>query len=444
MNIIKRAFLHTTRKKGKSLLLLGLLLGMSTLVLTCYAIRSAANTAALNVRQSLKASFSIDCKATDHQLNEGIMNQILSIDGIKQNYNARSNSYAEYRDTNGTPLSVLTEGAFDVVNGFEHAGKIMSDIYSDKDSMFTEEGFVLTNGRHISVDDKNVVLVHDYLAKQNNLSIGDKIRLALNNEIMEDYEGQTVEAEIIGTFTNEIPQNTTNMLSHIFYENVVFTDPVSYQQLFYETDEIFYEYADFQIDDPAELDTIMDKVKNIDGVDWSVCVFQRYDADYQNAKEALDTLENMVSVMVVIIIVVSLLLLILILALWMRSRVNETGIFLSIGFSKANILLQHICEAMMIAVFAFILSAAVTSFVAQGVGDNLLSRASSSEYEIVRLTEAVTSDDDITLTEIEVKISAKEILAVFMVGSLMVVIAVVFSAVPILKMKPKKILLQMS
>lgn len=56
MNIIKRAFLYTTRKRGKSLILLLALLVISTFVLTGLSILAATDQSALSLRQSVGGS----------------------------------------------------------------------------------------------------------------------------------------------------------------------------------------------------------------------------------------------------------------------------------------------------------------------------------------------------------------------------------------------------
>lgn len=56
MNIIKRAFLYTTRKRGKSLILLLALLVISTFVLTGLSILAATDQSALSPRQSVGGS----------------------------------------------------------------------------------------------------------------------------------------------------------------------------------------------------------------------------------------------------------------------------------------------------------------------------------------------------------------------------------------------------
>ena len=446
MGIFKRAYLYTTRKKGKSLLLFALLLIMATLILTCTSIQVATDTAALNVRQSLKGGFTINAKATDGQLTEGVVQQILSKDGVKPDYNARANAYGEYRSDKGTPLTVRTQGAFQVVAGFEHAGKLMADAFSEKDELFTEQGFELTAGRHITKGDKNVALIHEWLAKKNGLSLGDTFQLALNNKIVTDgsYQGQTVAVKIVGIFTNSVPQDPSNLLSHIFNENVVFTDLSSYSRLYRNTDAISSDYVDFQVDDPAELPNIMNAVKTIPVVNWDACDFQTHDTDYQNAKASLETLSQMVTTMIYVILIVSLILLVLILALWVRGRIHETGVFLSLGLSKRNILFQQITEVLMIAALAFILAFPASTLISQRVGDTLLSQASASEYEVVDLTGGESETNDVELAEIEVSVSVENFAILCIVGSLLCVTAVALSTIPVFRMKPKNILSQMS
>ena len=53
MNLWRRAYLYTVRKKGKSVLMLLILLMMSTMMLTCLSIQSASDKAALDIRKAL-------------------------------------------------------------------------------------------------------------------------------------------------------------------------------------------------------------------------------------------------------------------------------------------------------------------------------------------------------------------------------------------------------
>lgn len=104
MNLCKRAFLYSTRKKGKTLTLLAFLLVMATLMLTCFSIQSATETANSNIKKALLGYFTINGKQLEGGITEEVREQILGIDGLSGRYTLRSYSYAEYCDAQGTHL----------------------------------------------------------------------------------------------------------------------------------------------------------------------------------------------------------------------------------------------------------------------------------------------------------------------------------------------------
>ena len=138
MNIWKRAYLHTVRKKGKTMLMFFILLIVSTMILTCLSIRSATNTAALNIRKSLMGGFTINATHT-----------ILKIPGVKD-YNLRSYYLAEYRDISGNKLLINTDDSVPPSKGQEHSGKLIASSQSNQDNYFKESGFKLIEGRHLN------------------------------------------------------------------------------------------------------------------------------------------------------------------------------------------------------------------------------------------------------------------------------------------------------
>lgn len=430
MNLWKRAYLHTARKKGKTILIFFILLTMSTLILICLAIQSATNTAALNIRESLMGSFTINAKQIDAQLKDSVVNEILDTDGLTSNHDLRSYYQAEYRSTDGQPLDITAEGAMEIPAGYEHAGKVVSNTHSDVDTYFTEAGFELVDGRHITTGDRNVILIHRDFAARNNLSVGDHLILATVGEVAESQ----VDVEIIGIFTNTVPQDAYGMApSYDLYENVSFSDNATYSQLFFTDGSEHYQYGDFYVNDPATLDTVIADVKGISGMDWDSCVFSKHDADYQNAKTALESLQRLVTTIITVLIAVSIALLALILYLWLRSRVHETGVLLAMGLSKGNILMQHLTEILMIAAFAFALSFGTSTFMAQSVGNSLLQQATTEEQVMV-----------ISLTSIEIHVSLSNLLLVYAIGTGIILLSVSLAAYPVMRMKPKEILTKMS
>ena len=106
------------------------------------------------------------------KLTEGVLQAIRQLPGIT-GYNGRSASYAEYLREDGTPLQIRTEGAFQVVEGFEHAGKVVADSFTEKDEFFTEKGFEIEEGSPVTEGGKYAAVIHRWLAEENDLQIGD-------------------------------------------------------------------------------------------------------------------------------------------------------------------------------------------------------------------------------------------------------------------------------
>ncbi len=443
MSFLKRAYLQTVRKKSNTVIMFFILLIVSTLILTCISIQTATNTTALNIRKSFAGSFTINAKNTEGQLMDSVIEDILSIDGIVSQYNLRCYYYAEYKNLEGEILNVTSEGAAEIIEGYENAGKVVSNSYSDIDTYFTEAGFEIISGRHIGPEDKAVILVSQNFALQNELQVGDVI-------LMEGIEGvNSQQVEIIGIFEPAIPLETGIAPSYDLYDNVTFTDNGTYSLLYFEDGIHHYQYGDFYLDDPEEMEEIVQTVVDLDKMAWDECIISKNDADYQKAKSDLGALQNLVKIIIVVVIVMSVLLLTLVLMLWIKNRIHETGVLLSMGIGKINILLQHTAEVLMIAVFSFALSYATSSFIAQNVCDNLLVRTTGENQILIEnLTEQTLTEEasDMldNLIDVEIVISFRDLLIIYIIGTGIILLSVLSASYSIMRMKPEEVLSKMS
>ena len=78
---------------------------------------------------------------------------------------------------------------------------------SSKDVSFTSSAFTLKEGRHIQKGDRKKILIHEDLAKKNNLKLGDKI--SLNPAQVEGNSGQRLDYEIVGIFSGKKQEKFT-------------------------------------------------------------------------------------------------------------------------------------------------------------------------------------------------------------------------------------------
>ena len=411
MNFVKRAYLYTTRKKVRTILLFSIILIMATLLIVCFSINSSSNMANANVRKALKCGFTVNAKTLENGLDENIVNQILNIDGITDSYNLRSYTVAEYSDVSNNKLKTRDDVGLKV---YENAGRVVGDRYSEKDNYFTEEGFKLINGEHITTDKKQVALVHEDFANNNNLKIGDYI--VLNN-----IEGNEigVEVQIIGIFTSTRKSDTEEYMDTTnLFENIIFTDLNTTSKLIYETDSENSQYGDFEVEDPEKLDDLIAGMKEIEDVSWDNCKITKNDSNYKNTKESLDGLRKIVSTAIAIILIISVILIVLILNLWTKHRTNEVGILLSIGISKKDLIWQQILEVLIISVPAFILSFVTSSIATKVIGSKLINSISSS---------------------IDITVNIHDWLIVSGIGLLIILVSTIISIYQITKIKPRDI-----
>lgn len=411
MNFIKRAYLYTTRKKLKTILLFSIILILSTLLIVCFSINSSSNMANANVRKGLKCGFTVNAKTLKNGLNENIIKQILNIDGITDDYTLRSYTIAEYRDLNNNKLKTKDDVGLKV---YENAGKVVCDNFSEKDTYFTEKGFKLISGEAITLEKKQVALIHEEFAKNNNLNIGDYI-------VLNTVEGKeiSIKVQIIGIFTNTRKADTENYTDTTnLYQNTIFSDLNTASKLNYEQDDENCQYGDFIVEDPLELDNIISQMKNIEGVSWDSCVITKNDSNYENTKKSLEGLQKIVSTAIIVIFIISIILIILILNLWTKHRVYEIGVFLSIGIKKVDIIWQHITEIFIVAIPAFIFSFVTSSIATKIVGSKLISSITNS---------------------IEISVNICDWLLVSGIGLIIILIATVVSIYQITKIKPRDI-----
>ena len=100
------------------------------------------------------------------------------------------------------------------------------------------------------------------------------------------------------------------------------------------------------------------------------------------------------------------------------------------------------------AAIALVISFGTSTVISHQIGSSLLSQVTSETYETMDLTgeneAAEESTKDLNLAEIEVAVSGEDYAMVWAFGMSLCVASTALAAYPIMKMKPKSILSQMS
>lgn len=482
MGTIKRAFLYVARKKGKSILLFFILLIMSTFVLTGLSTQKASQEAQKNLREALGGEFYVSVELSEsnpyfRRVDDGegaldlytelpvtrdMINAIMEIGGIEK-YDASAQTLVS---TNLTifPGNVPLKGE---LNNKVYARTVAG---TENNSFFQSGIMELTEGKHITGNESNAAVISRDMADQNSLQIGDSISLQADEE---------AKVKIIGIYEIRKPDPAyASIVTYEKLENQIFIDTSALQDLFGDMPVGFYEVA-FSVYDPAQLDSIMSEVKGLFAIDWRAFEVAADNQTYLDAAAPLQKLQALVSSTIWVIALVSAVILSLILTMWGRSRIHETGVFLSLGIGKMRIIGQYLAEVLMIAVIAFGCSYFTSNAVAGQLANGLLQQnipASEEQTAGVTITKkdgfsedvVVSIKDDAALSDmpsgqdtvpdaevsvdgaeadteqISVTIDFYNMLQLYLIGIIVIILSVGISSLSVMRLKPREILSKMS
>ncbi len=483
MGTIKRAFLYVTRKKGKSILLFFVLFIMATFVLYGLSIEKTSQAEQKNLRKSLGGVFTVMPEFskqnpyytklddgnggytlyTECPLTQEIIDAVTKIDGIEK-YDASTSTLVS-TNLEIFPGNVPMKADY---NNLIYARTVSG---TENNSFFESGAMKLIYGSHITTDGSNVAVISKDLAEKNDLKLGDTISL--------HYDGneENTNVKITGIYEILKPDSPLkNIVTYEKMENQIFIDFHTFRKLMKDTPAGFLT-ATFTVDDPARLNDIISEVKNISSIDWRAFSVTADNDTYLEAASPLEKLQTLATSMIFIIALVSGVILALILTMWGRSRIHETGVFLSLGIRKTKIIGQYLLEVLMIAVIAFSLSYFTSNAVANQLANGLLQQnVSVNEEQQNQDIQAEVKDgygEDIVLsvkddntapsgqetsqevenTEIKsssevnklsVTVSVFNMLQLFLIGFVIIMLSVVASSLTVMRFKPREILSKMS
>ena len=375
MGTIRRAYLYVTRKKGKSILLFFILLIIATFVLVGLSTQKVSQEEQKNLREALGGEFHITVEFSEsnpyfRKTNDGegnvelwtelpitqdVIDAVMSIDGMKS-YDAETKTFVS-TTLDVFPGNVPMKAEF---NNLLYARTVADT----ENSSFFQSGIAkLIEGNHITGNESNAAVISKDLADANNLGLGSFITLRAD---------RAADVKIIGIYEILKPDSPlANIVTYEKAENQIFTDINTLQNLLGNKQAGFDSVA-FTVYDPAQFDRIISEVNGLSSVDWRAFTVTANNQTYLDAAAPLQKLQALMSSVIWVIVLVSTAVLSLILALWGRSRIHETGVFLSLGIGKAGIIGQYLAEVLMIAVIAFGCSYFTGSAVAGRIADGLL------------------------------------------------------------------------
>jgi len=475
MNFIKRAILSMKKRIGTSLILVAVFLIVTNLVLAGFAIQNASKKAADAARKKLGAdvTLGLDFDKLGQQAREtGEMPKPPKLNTKEADQLAKSKFVKDYNYitntfgiSDGFKLVGASEGEDEGkgrVGMVAAAGGSGSGSEIDMNSSLMIEGVRKTvlqenfkNGKSKIIDgkpitekmkDQNVTLMEKRLAEQNNLKVGDKIKIQSGDK------KQTLEFEIIGIYeTNEQPmgQHAPPMMDPA---NKLYMPYSTLKKL--ETDDGMGNsiQAVYFLNDPQYIDGFKKEAKKSD-IDFNYFKLDAHDSLY---KQMIGPIENIASTSQMIIYMVSIagaIILGLIIMLSIKARRKEMGILLSIGEKKWKLMAQFVVEVVCIAILAFGLSLTTGAKVSQFVGDNLLSSEVATAGEETDTSQngtvmvagpggTVQDQKEDPIDKINVSVAGEDVGKMGGIGLAIAILATILPALSILRLNPKQILLK--
>ena len=176
MSYFKRAWLYITRKKVKTLLMLLVLVFMSTAILSGLAVKTSMRKSAEKLERTLFAGVTLqnDIRYTSDQgrglgtVTNDDINKVLQSKHVKDHVKRMIATV----DFKGGELKHL-EDESQTKPTVKKATDVVGVNKSEIEGKFRSGALKLIKGRHITEGDKNKVLIHEDLAKRNNLKLGE-------------------------------------------------------------------------------------------------------------------------------------------------------------------------------------------------------------------------------------------------------------------------------
>ena len=394
--VVRNAIAYVTRRRYRTLIILGIL----TLVLACIhvclniiissdsmekSLYKASNSSLSIVRKGDQGTFEVKNFADLKRAKE-VSEVIPKYEGVAA------------LEGSSVILGNQSVKRDDVPSELRNAVSAKSTTSTEREVLFSSGVFSLDEGRHIGSKDRGKVLVHRKFAEKNKLKLHDKITMRfLNSGEMSEFgelsgesgaqsamegKGRSGEAEtfeIVGIYSGKMQEQHSGLPSDLS-ENTIFTDYESSQKsLGYAEGSHVASTVTVTADSPEKLESVSKNIRKLN-VDWSKFEISKNNAAFHAASESLAGVKSIMRIMTLAILGCGTIVLSLILILWLRERIYEIGILLSIGVSKLAIVGQFIVELVLVSIPAMIsalivgqiaFSFIVDGFVASGESEAL-------------------------------------------------------------------------
>ena len=349
--MIKNAIAYITRKRNRTLIIFIILTIVLSCLYSCLTIMKSSDEIEKALYESSNSSISIT-KKDGNYFNVNEFKDIEKIKEIEEKI-IQYNGLAKLKDAKVVSGEQRINRE-DLSDEFKNVVSLEATNNTKRNILFSSGVFTIREGKNIGENDKNSIIVHEEFAKQNNLKLGDEVNLELL-DIEKSGKIKSHKFKIIGIFSGK-KQETYTGLSSDFSENMVFVDYSTSQEILNKSENNKIANKILMYSGSAEsTDLALNKLKELK-IDESKYFVEKDSNAFEESLESVSGIKHIIKIMTYSIMLGGMVVLSLILILWLRERIYEIGIFLSIGISKIQIIMQFIFELIFISIPSIISS----------------------------------------------------------------------------------------
>lgn len=314
MTIVKRAFLSRIRSKGQTVILF--LLITVVLLFRFFSVWMRENVSELKQELTATAENIIEIYGNSPDAADDLERELSS---------ASSLSDVEcivYWGIVCAPVQCYTVRSDIIDVQYWYGAQSISQI---KD--FRNGNVKLTEG--VYPDEHSVgILLHEDTAERYNLKVGDAIYV--------EKSGRTYELNICGMYScgGEVSGDR------------IYLDWSSYNMLFLPEEQS--NTADIHIDSVENIDHVTEMLREAVGDQYVISTAT--DMDYITAQTVSALISNTANTMILVGNILGNIIIIIMICLWLKGKMREMAIYLALGERKINIILQFMCEILLVSV----------------------------------------------------------------------------------------------
>lgn len=433
MSLVKRAGLYCLRQRGRTVILFLVLTLILGLLLTGIAVRDASAGAGTQVRTAVGGKLLLETDTEGHMgsgqqnqwgtvysyegdmITEEIVSAVGKVDGVT---GCNSEDREAYYGA-GVNFQYLPAAFGLSYTPYGESSAYTAVLSSEKCKDFLSGKYRLTEGRHITPEDRQACMISKELADYNQLSVGSRIKMySLDSD-------QITEFEIVGIFDGTEGTSGNAMTVDEIPANCGYIDHRTLFDLFGE--ELGgYQQLTVYVEDPLRIQEVYDRISALPELAGKTLKLTIDTEEYEMVSAPLASLQGVADAMLLLISLAGILVLTVLLTIWIRGRKREIGILLAVGKSKAGIWLQFFTELFFAAAVAFLASVPLSGLTAKKAGELLISREAEKAVGV------------------QVQIEAGYLFPLCLIGIFLIAVSAAVSSWTVLRLKPGKLLTKMS